>query len=43
MTRQEAQGRRQKRRAFWATLLSVIYFGFFAPFYLALSKLLVYE
>jgi hypothetical protein len=34
MTRQEAEGRRQKRRAFWATLLSVTYFGFFAPFYL---------
>jgi len=38
MTRQEAEGRRQKGRGFWATLLFVTCFGFFAPFYLGFAE-----
>lgn len=34
MTRQRAEGRRQKGRGFWTTLLFVTCFGFFALFYL---------
>ncbi|MFN6571435.1 hypothetical protein [Dendronalium sp. ChiSLP03b] len=33
-TRQMAEGRWQKERRFEVTLLSVTYFGLFAPFYL---------